>query len=138
MIRSLTLYSVFAEKVTGGFRASRRVFETMLQSILHAPMSYFETTPIGRLLNRFTYDMEVIDVVLTQTMSMFLISLSWYVAGVTLMCTILPWMLLAIFPVTVVYWFLLLHYRRAGADLQRLDAVSRSPIQTLISEGLSV
>lgn len=110
----------------------------MLERILHAPMSYFETTPMGRILNRFTYDMEVIDVVLTQTMSMFLISISWYVAGVTLMCTILPWMVLAIFPVTVVYWFLLLRYRRTGADLQRLDAVSRSPIQTMISEGLSV
>ena len=107
----------------------------MLERVLHAPMSYFETTPMGRILNRFTYDTEVIDVTLTQNMSMFLISCSWFVAGVVLMSSILPWMILALFPVSVVYWILLLHYRRSGADLQRLDAVSRSPIQAMISEG---
>jgi ABC-type multidrug transport system fused ATPase/permease subunit len=90
---------------------------------------------MGRILNRFTYDIEVIDVVLTQVMSMFMISVSWYVAGVILMSSILPYMVVVIVPVTVAYWFLLLHYRRSGADLQRLDAVSRSPIQAKVSEG---
>lgn len=108
----------------------------MLQRVLYAPMSYFQTTPMGRILNRFTFDMEVIDVLLTQVMSMFLISCSWYVAGVVLMCTILPWMTLAVFPVTAAFWYLLLHYRRSATDLQRLDALSRSPIQAMISEGL--
>jgi ABC-type multidrug transport system fused ATPase/permease subunit len=107
----------------------------MLERVLHAPMSYFETTPMGRILNRFTFDMEVIDVQLSQAMSIFLISCSWFVAGIILMSTILPWMAVAIFPVVVVYWFLLLHYRRTGADLQRLDALSRSPIQAMVSEG---
>jgi hypothetical protein len=38
------------------------------------------------------------------------------------MVSILPWIALAIFPVTIVYWLLLLHYRKSGSDLQRLDA----------------
>jgi hypothetical protein len=71
--------------VTGGSRAAKNVFSSMLSSVLGSPMSYFETTPMGRILNRFTYDMEVVDVVLTQNMSMFLISMSWYVAGVCVM-----------------------------------------------------
>lgn len=125
------------KSVTGGVRAAKRVFHSMLARVLHAPMSYFETTPMGRIINRFTYDMEVIDVLLTQIMSVFLISCSWYVAGVAVMCTILPWMGVAILPVTFAYWRLLLHYRRTGADLQRLDAVARSPIQAMISEGKS-
>jgi len=48
--------------------AAKRVFFSMLGSVLLAPMSYFETTPMGRILNRFTYDIEVIDIVLTQNM----------------------------------------------------------------------
>lgn len=56
--------------VTGGGRATRTVFESMLTSVLHAPMSYFETVPMGRILNRFTYDTDVNDVTLTQIMSM--------------------------------------------------------------------
>jgi len=90
---------------------------------------------MGRVLNRFTFDMEVVDVVLTQNMSMFLISMSWYFTGVILMITILPYVAFAIFPVTLVYYLLLLHYRKSGADLQRLDAVSRSPIQAMVTEG---
>jgi len=134
-VLSTTIRSQWA--VTGGSRAARRVFDSMLNRVLYAPMSYFETTPLGRILNRFSFDMEVIDVLLTQVMSMFLISCSWYVAGVVLMSSILPWMLAAIVPVTITYYFLLLHYRRTGADLQRLDAVSRSPLQAMTSEGAS-
>jgi ABC-type multidrug transport system fused ATPase/permease subunit len=122
--------------VTGGTRAAKHVFSSMVYSVLRAPMSYFDTTPMGRILNRFTYDMDVVDILLTQSMSMFMISCSWYFAGVIVMCTILPWIALAIFPVTVIYWVLMLHYRKSGSDLQRLDAVSRSPIQAMISEGL--
>jgi ABC-type multidrug transport system fused ATPase/permease subunit len=43
--------------VTGGARAAKNVFTAMLVRILGAPMCYFESTPQGRLLNRFTYDM---------------------------------------------------------------------------------
>lgn len=63
--------------VTGGGRATRNVFATMLSSVLRAPMSYFETVPMGRILNRFTYDTDINDVTLTQVMSMFMISCSW-------------------------------------------------------------
>jgi ABC-type multidrug transport system fused ATPase/permease subunit len=80
--------------------------------------------------------MDVVDIVLTQNMSMLMISCSWYVAGVVVMVTILPWVGLALFPVTVLYWVLMLHYRKSGADLQRLDAVSRSPIQAMVTEGI--
>ena len=92
---------------------------------------------MGRILNRFTYDVDVVDTLLTQSMSMFMISCSWYVAGVVVMCSILFWVLLAIVPVTAAYWFLMLYYRKSGADLQRLDAVSRSPIQAMVNEGKS-
>jgi len=33
----------------------------MTHRVLHAPMSYFDTTPMGRILNRFTYDVEQVD-----------------------------------------------------------------------------
>ena len=64
-----------------------------------------------------------------------MISISWFVAGICVMCVILPWMLLALFPVTVFYGILLLHYRKSGTDLQRIDAMTRSPIQSMLSEG---
>jgi ABC-type multidrug transport system fused ATPase/permease subunit len=122
--------------VTGGARAAKQVFSSMLSRTLGCPISYFEQTPLGRVLNRYTFDMEVVDVTLTQNMAMFMISIGWYCAGVAVMASILPYTLLVIAPVTVIYWFLFLHYRKSGADLQRLDAMSRSPVQAMVTEGL--
>ncbi len=149
--------------VVGGGRATRYVFNNMLASVLRAPMSYFERIPMGRIMNRFTYDTDVNDVnltqvrrcicmtvvivprtttrphptvVITQVMSMLMISCSWYVAGVIIQCTILPWCFFVIAPVSVMYWVLMKHYRLSGPDLQRLDALSRSPLQSMVSEGL--
>jgi ABC-type multidrug transport system fused ATPase/permease subunit len=56
--------------------------------------------------------------------------------GVSVVVIILPWLILAIVPITVAYYYLLLHYRKSGSDLQRLDAVSRSPMQAMVSEAL--
>ncbi len=84
----------------------------MLASTLKAPLSYFESTPTGRLLNRYTYDMEIADLSLTEAMSTFMIALSWFVASIIILCTILPWILLGLVPIIVFYGFLLLHYRR--------------------------
>ena len=115
----------------------------------------------GRILNRFTYDTEVVgtsrarfpllclnsrlttiifkfsDILLTEAMSIFMISISWFVAGILVMSTILPWVLCVLVPVTCLYAGLLYYYRMTGIDMQRLDAKARSPIQALVSEGKS-
>ena len=119
----------------GGFRCAEKVFISMLSTVLLAPISYFETTPIGRILNRFTYDTEVVDVTLTEAMSILMIALGWFVTAIVVMVSILPWVILVLIPATTTYWFLSLHYRKSGTDLQRLDAVARSPIQAIIAEG---
>ena len=91
---------------------------------------------MGRILTRFTYDTDINDVTLTQVISMFITSIAWYVAGICIQVSILPWSALALFPVSVMYWFLMMHYRMSGPDLQRIDALSRSPLQSMITECL--
>lgn len=121
--------------MTGGERTARTVFNAMLSRVLLAPMSYFESTPMGRVLNRFTYDTEVIDIMLTQNMSLIMISCGWFFAGLLVMLVILPYVAVAAVPITILYWMMLLYYRNTATDLQRLDAVSRSPIQAMVTEG---
>jgi len=122
--------------VRGGARSAGSLFYIMTERVLRAPLSYFETTPLGRVLNRFTYDIEILDHTLVENMSVLLIASSWFVAGVAVLTAILPWILLALCPVTGIFWLLQLHYRKSGTDLQRLDAVSRSPLQAMLAEGI--
>lgn len=61
----------------------------------------FETTPMGRLLNRFTYDAEIIDVTLVWSMGMLLIASSWFFTSLVVMIVILPWMILVLIPISI-------------------------------------
>ena len=99
-------------------------------------MLYFETTPLGRILNRFTYDVEVLDVELSVSMTGLMMSFSWLVASIVVMVAVLPWIIFGIIPVATAYFFIQLFYRMSGPDLQRLDAISRSPLQAGLAEGM--
>eukprot|EP00934_Nitzschia_sp_Nitz4_P008921 Nitzschia sp. Nitz4//scaffold84_size84139//32260//36378//NITZ4_005195-RA/size84139-processed-gene-0.16-mRNA-1//-1//CDS//3329559024//8911//frame0 len=122
--------------VSGGVRATKTVFENMLSSVLKAPLSYFETVPLGRILNRFTYDTDINDVLLTQSMSRCMIATSWIVASIFVQIVVLPWTSFSIFPVLGLYWMLMIRYRKSGPDLQRIDALTRSPVQSMVNECL--
>ncbi len=47
-------------------KASKHLHHSMLMNILRSPMSFFDTTPIGRILNRFSRDVETVDNVLPE------------------------------------------------------------------------
>ncbi|CEM19582.1 unnamed protein product [Vitrella brassicaformis CCMP3155] len=118
-------------------RASRHMFRKLLQSCLRCPQSFFDTTPIGRIVNRFSYDTETADVTLVTKMIPFVASLFWLTAGVLVLLVVLwPWMLLVMAPMAFFYWQLLQYSRSSIRDLQRLDSVSRSPLQSHVAESL--
>jgi len=56
--------------------------------------------------------------------------------GIVLQISILPLNICVIIPITILYWLLLLYYRKTAVDLQRLDAVSRSPVQARLNESM--
>ena len=61
---ALTSLASFAVLVPGIMRASAYLHNTMLANILRGPMEFFDVTPIGRILNRFSKDIDTIDVLL--------------------------------------------------------------------------
>eukprot|EP00984_Skeletonema_dohrnii_P028078 scaffold17909_cov127-Skeletonema_dohrnii-CCMP3373.AAC.3 len=73
--------------IHGGIRASRRVFLNMTHRVLHAPMSYFDTTPLGRIINRFS------EYILSRMQRMSQCC-SWAVAAQVVMISIVPYMAL--------------------------------------------
>ena len=121
----------------GGVRAADRLYAAAASRVLRAPMAYFDTTPLGRILSRFTFDTEMLDVNMTQKAMMALISVGWACAGVAVLLGVSRGVMgAAIAPMALAAYRLQRFYRASAVDLQRLDAVSRSPLQALLAEAL--
>ncbi|XP_033840125.1 ATP-binding cassette sub-family C member 3 isoform X1 [Periophthalmus magnuspinnatus] len=106
----------------------------LLCGVLRAPQAFFESTPIGRLLNRFSKDVDAIDSHIPDNIDIWMRTF-WYTLTVLLICCALtPMFLLVIAPLTLFYWWVQRFYVATSRQLKRLESVSRSPIYSHFSE----
>ncbi|KAI9591578.1 multi drug resistance-associated protein MRP [Syncephalis fuscata] len=90
------------------YRSAKVTHESMLLGVVRSPMSFFDTTPLGRILNRFSKDQTTID-------------------------ENIP---LVIIPLTFIYVYVQRYYLESSRELKRLDSVSRSPVFAHFQETL--
>ncbi|KAF2868308.1 multidrug resistance-associated protein 1 [Massariosphaeria phaeospora] len=117
--------------------ASRKLHERMAFAIFRSPMSFFETTPAGRILNRFSSDIYRVDEVLARTFNMLFVNAAR--AGFTLVVisASTPIFITLIIPLGALYLYIQRYYLRTSRELKRLDSISRSPIYAHFQESLS-
>lgn len=116
--------------------ASKTLHNDMLRSILRAPLTFFDTTPIGRVISRFSRDISALDEQLPQFFQQALnTSTSLIMSYIFIGRFIHPFFGFAI-PVTIFYFFLQRFFNRTALELKRLDAISKSPIYAHFSETL--
>ncbi|XP_059413452.1 multidrug resistance-associated protein 1 [Carassius carassius] len=118
----------------GGIIASRHLHLELLNNVLHSPMSFFESTPSGNLLNRFSKEIDAIDCMIPDGLKMML----GYVFKLLEVCIIVlmatPFAGVIILPMTLLYAFIQSFYVATSCQLRRLESVSRSPIYTHFNE----
>lgn len=119
-----------------GARARRVLHECMLRNILCCPVRFFECTPIGRIINRFSTDMSVIDKKIATSIQRLLQFLLLCFSAIVLNAVVTPWFLIVAVPICIVYYVLQHFYRCSSRELQRLDSITRSPILSHFSETL--
>uniref|UniRef100_A0A8C7YZ28 Multidrug resistance-associated protein 1 n=1 Tax=Oryzias sinensis TaxID=183150 RepID=A0A8C7YZ28_9TELE len=120
----------------GGILASRFLHQSMLFDVLRSPMSFFERTPSGNLVNRFAKEMDTIDSVIPMILKMFMGSLFNVVGSCIIILVATPMVALIIPFLGVLYFFVQRFYVASSRQLKRLESVSRSPIYTHFSETL--
>lgn len=120
-----------------GSIAARSLQDGMLKRILRAPVSFFDTTPAGRIISRCSHDVEVVDFILVRNLMAAAASVGWMVSGIATMCAVTPLASAVLLPVLVAFFFLQSYARSALRDLQRVDNISRSPITAHLSETLA-
>ena len=116
--------------------ASRKLHERMAYSIFKSPMSFFETTPSGRILNRFSSDIYRVDEVLARTFNMLFVNTARALYTVILIVVSTPVFVALIVPLGALYLYIQRYYLRTSRELKRLDSISRSPIYAHFQESL--
>ena len=103
---------------------------------MRAPMTFFETTPLGRIMNRFAKDIDTIDDTISESLRMLLTTFTNIMGSFVLIVIITPWFLIAIAVVMSVYCAFALYYRPSARELKRLDSILRSSLYAHFSESL--
>ncbi|KNZ79214.1 ABC transporter C family member 2 [Termitomyces sp. J132] len=133
-ISFFTMGSMFAFLT---FFASQRLHRAAITRVMHAPMSFFETTPLGRIMNRFSKDIDTMDNLLGDSLRMFASTASSIIGAIILISIVLPWFLIGVVCIIILYVWAAAFYRASARELKRLDAVLRSSLYSHFSESLS-
>ncbi|XP_014813456.1 PREDICTED: canalicular multispecific organic anion transporter 1 isoform X2 [Calidris pugnax] len=140
---SQALFLLFATILSaqGAVRASRVLHQQLLSNILRVPMSFFDTTPTGRIVNRFAKDIFTIDETIPMSFRSWLSCFMAIISTLLMISLATPFFALVIIPLSIFYYFVLRFYVSTSRQLRRLDSVTRSPIYSHFGEtvsGLSV
>lgn len=117
-------------------QGSRYLHSLMTNAIMRAPMSFFETTPIGRILNRFSNDIYKVDVMLGRSFSQFLVNGIKVIFTMIVICWTTWQFLFIIGPLSILYIYYQQYYLKTSRELRRLDSITRSPIYSHFQETL--
>jgi len=121
----------------GGVVAARAIHQKLLKSVVRAKIVFFDTTPIGQILNRFSSDLSTVDDSLPFILNIFLANFFGVIGPLAVTVYALPWLLLLLLPLTAIYLHVQHRYRPASRDLKRIGSVTLSPIYSHFSETLS-
>uniref|UniRef100_A0A8B9MV57 ABC-type glutathione-S-conjugate transporter n=1 Tax=Accipiter nisus TaxID=211598 RepID=A0A8B9MV57_9AVES len=123
-----------AAVLLGGVLASHKLFLQLLRNVARSPMVFFEQTPIGNLLNCFSREMDAIDSVIPDKLKSLLGFLFNLLEIYLVIIVATPRAAMAIVPLTVIYAAFQHFYGITSCQLRRIEAASRSPVYSHISE----
>ncbi|XP_044009118.1 ATP-binding cassette sub-family C member 4-like [Aphidius gifuensis] len=118
-------------------KASRKLHNEMFKNILNATMLFFNTTPIGRILNRFSKDTGAMDELLPKTM-LEAVQIFLVMIGILVMIVIVNlWMLIPIFIIGIIFYNVRIYFLKTAQDLKRIEGTAKSPIFSHVSATLN-
>uniref|UniRef100_A0A182U6V9 ABC-type glutathione-S-conjugate transporter n=1 Tax=Anopheles melas TaxID=34690 RepID=A0A182U6V9_9DIPT len=118
----------------GTWRAAKHLHATLLQAVLRLPIAFFDITPTGRILGRFSKDVDILDNTLRITVSELNYCFFEVVATLVVISISTPIFAAVIVPIGILYYAVQRFYVATSRQLKRLESVSRSPIYSHFGE----
>ncbi|XP_020228752.1 ABC transporter C family member 5 isoform X1 [Cajanus cajan] len=122
---------------TFGLAAAQKLFFNMLRSIFRAPMSFFDTTPAGRILNRVSIDQSVVDLDIPFRLGGFASSTIQLIGIVAVMTDVTWQVLFLVVPMAIVCLWMQKYYMASSRELVRIVSIQKSPIIHLFGESIA-
>ncbi|KAI6710055.1 ABC transporter [Diplocarpon mali] len=129
------LFSIFLTFMSTD--ASKTMLNRAITRALRAPMSFFDTTPLGRITNRFSRDVDVMDNNLSDAMRMYLLTMAMILSVFGLIIAYFHYFAIALGPLFLMFVFSAGYYRASAREMKRFESVLRSNVFAKFSEGLS-
>ncbi|KAJ2368208.1 hypothetical protein H4S01_001716, partial [Coemansia sp. RSA 2610] len=130
---ALRLVSMINETV-GAQRAARKYHEHLFTRLINAVPRFFDCTPIGRVISRFSRDMRTIDDSILGSITVLIVQITQVGSVFAIISMVTPPFVVIALAMTVAYALLAVYYLNATRELKRLDSISMSPLLSLFSE----
>lgn len=119
-----------------GIKAAKKIHEKLLDSVFQTKIQFFDVTPLGRILNRFSSDTYTIDDTLPFILNILLAQVFGLLGSICISLFALPWLGLIIAPLCPIYLDIQSKYRNASRDIKRLSSNALSPLYAHFTETL--
>ncbi|KAG1678463.1 Multidrug resistance-associated protein 1 [Nymphon striatum] len=137
VVEGISFFIGLLAHTVGSTNATKKTHNVMLERVMRAPMSFFDTTPMGRIINRFSRDVNTMDTTLIIEIQKFTFFI-WRVLGaMIIICANIPLFTIIAFIITVIYCRIMVKSIRSIRQLMRLESIYRSPIYSHVQESIS-
>ncbi|XP_063800163.1 ATP-binding cassette sub-family C member 8 isoform X3 [Pseudophryne corroboree] len=117
-----------------GLRVAKKLHNSLLNAVILAPMRFFETTPLGSILNRFSADFNTIDQHIPATLECLSRSTLLCVSALAVISYVTPIFVISLVPLVITCYFIQKYFRVASRDLQQLEDSTQLPLLAHFSE----
>ncbi|SMR55073.1 unnamed protein product [Zymoseptoria tritici ST99CH_1E4] len=135
--QALLMFAFSVALTMYGTKSSKVMLNRAITRVLRAPMSFFDTTPLGRITNRFSKDVDTMDNTLTDSIRMFFLTMAMIVSVFILIIAYYYWFALALVPLVILFVFATSYYRASARELKRHEAVMRSVVFARFGEAIN-
>lgn len=121
----------------GSLVASHHIHRRLMEAVMHAKFRFFDSTPLGQLMNRFSKDIELVDQEIAPVAVGVVHCMASIITIIVLISIITPRFLIAGVFISIMYFLIGSFYINSSRDLKRLESIQRSPLYQQFGETLS-
>nr|UOU03343.1 ATP-binding cassette subfamily C4-4-2 [Brachionus rubens] len=118
-------------------RTAISLHKEMFEKVLKTNIRFFDTNPIGRIINRFSKDIGFVDDLIPSTVGDFMIVLMMVLGSVSISLILNYWIIIPTIPLTVLFIYIRKYFLATSMEIKRIEGIVRSPIFVHVNNTLS-